>query len=162
MKDIISPTQSAFLKGRFIPDSFATANEIVNWCSRLRVESVGIKVDFEKAFDRVSWGFLKKVMTWLGASHKWCGWIQQCSSNAKVAVLVNGVPTKWIRIKRGLRQSDPLFPYLFLALAEGLARMTEKAVGNRLLQCVGPTENSKVAIIQYADDTIFFCNAKKT
>lgn len=114
MHDNISPSQSAFLKGRFILDSFVTANEIVSWCSRTKVESVGIKADIEKAYDRVRWDFLKKIMLWLGASQKWCTWIDQCTTNAKVAVLVNGVPTKWIKVKRGFRQGDPLSPYLFL------------------------------------------------
>ncbi len=90
-----------------------------------------------------------------------CGWIEQCTTNAKVAVLVNGVPTKWIKTKRGLRQGDPLSSYLFLIVAEGLARMTDKAVLNRLLSRVGPVEAAKVFLIQYADDMIFFCEAKK-
>lgn len=95
MKDIISLSQSAFIKGRFILDSLiATANEITSWCSKTGVESVGVKADFEKAYDRVRWNFLKKILTWLGANRKWCYWIEQCISNAKVAVLVNGSPTK--------------------------------------------------------------------
>ncbi len=53
MKDVISPAQAAFLKGRSILDSFATASELVSWCSKSRTEGVGIKADFEKAFDRV-------------------------------------------------------------------------------------------------------------
>lgn len=57
-------------------------------------ESVGIKSDFEKAYDRVNWEFLRKIMQWLGANQMWCGWIEKCTSNAKVAILVNGTPTK--------------------------------------------------------------------
>ncbi|XP_020112123.1 uncharacterized protein LOC109726747 [Ananas comosus] len=136
-------------------------NEIVNWCSKAGVECVGVKADFEKAYNKVSWGFLRKVMIWLGASNKWCGWIDQCIFNAKVAILVNGAPSKWIKTKRGLRQGDPLSPYLFLLVAEGPARVTNRAVCNNLLMGLGPTATSKVAIIQYADDTIFFCEAKR-
>lgn len=94
MDAIISPTQAAFLKGRSIMDSFVTASEIVSWGSKVGVECVGIKADFEKAYDRVNWDFLRKILSWLGAGDKWCGWIDQCISNAKVAILVNGAPCK--------------------------------------------------------------------
>ncbi len=62
---------------------------------------------------------------------------------------------------KGLRQGDPLSPFLYWLVAEGLARLVDKAVGNHLRRGIGPTEEAKVAIIQYADDTIFFCEAKK-
>ncbi len=94
IKDIISPCQAAFLKGRVILDSFVTTSEVVNWCSKVRSESVDIKADFEKAFDRVNWDFLRMVLKWLRANHKLCGWIEQCISNAKAAILINGVTTK--------------------------------------------------------------------
>ncbi len=136
----ISPSQGAFIKGRSILDSFTTATEIVNWCTKAGIESVGIKADFEKAFDKVNWNFVRSVLLWLGASQQWCGWIDQCLIHAKLAILVNGTPTKWIKADRGLRQGDPLSPYLFLLVAEGLARLTDRAVGNSLLRGVGPSK----------------------
>lgn len=73
MNEIISPVQAAFIKGRSILDYFVTASEIVSWCSKVGKECVGIKADFEKAYDRVRWDFLRRAMTWLGANPKWCG-----------------------------------------------------------------------------------------
>ncbi len=72
---VISRSQAAFLKGRSILDSFVTAGEIVNWGNKIGAECVGIKMDFEKAYDRVNWGFLFKVMRWLGTNQMWCGWV---------------------------------------------------------------------------------------
>ncbi len=66
MHKIISPTQTAFLKGRLILDSFVTASEIIIWCSKVQTECVGIKADFENAFDRMNWDFLKSILKWLG------------------------------------------------------------------------------------------------
>ncbi len=60
---------------------------------RMKFEGVGVKVDFEKAYDRLNWAFLHNVMEWWGFSDKWCGWIQQCVENTKVVVLVNGEST---------------------------------------------------------------------
>ncbi len=64
------------------------------------------------------------------------------------------------KTKRGLWQGDSLSPYLFLLVAEGPARMMSKVVLNELLKGVGPTMESKVAILQFANDTLFFCEAK--
>ncbi len=147
MHNIISPSQTAFLKGRLILDSFVTASEIISWGSKVKAECVGIKADFEKAFDKVDWSFLRSTRGWLGANQKWCYWIEQCISNGKVAVLVNGTPSKWIKLKRGLRQGDPLSPLLYLLVAEGLASLMERAVRNNLLRGAGPVEDNKIAII---------------
>lgn len=69
MKDILSPTQVAFLKDQSILDSVAIASEIVSWCSKTSEECVGIKANFEKVYDRVRWDFLRKIMMF-GANHK--------------------------------------------------------------------------------------------
>ncbi len=161
LQTYIGHNQSAFLKGRNIFDAFATACELVGWSSRHKIEGVGVKVDFEKAYDKLNWAFLAKIMEWWGFDSEWCGWTRLCVENAKVAVLVNGEPTKWFRSKRGVRQGDPLSPYLFLLVAEGLARMTEAAVSNNLIYGVGPTAECRVTIIQYSDDTLFFCATRK-
>lgn len=70
MHETISTSQSAFLKDRLLLDSFVTANELVAWDSYKAVEGVGVKVDFEKAYDKVSWEFLFKIMNWLGFGEK--------------------------------------------------------------------------------------------
>ncbi|OAY74230.1 hypothetical protein ACMD2_08678 [Ananas comosus] len=88
MGSLISDSQSAFLKGRNISDAFVTVRELFGWGSKQEMEGVGIKVDFEKAYDR--------EMDQLG----------------RIVLLVNGVPTNWIKMKRGLRQGDPLSPLL--------------------------------------------------
>ncbi len=69
-------------------------------------------------------------------------------------------PTTWIKTKRGLRQGDPLSPYLFLLIADALVRVTEYAVHSGLLRGVGLSEDCKVSCIQYTNDTFFFCEAK--
>ncbi len=141
-------TQSAFLKGRNISDAYATACELLGWSNRSKNEGVGVKVDFEKAFDKLNWAFLRRIIIWWGFGERWCGWIQQCVENAKVAVLVNREPTKWFKSKRGVRQGDLLSPYLFLMVVECLARMMDSAVRNiNLFQGIGPTEDCKISLI---------------
>lgn len=79
----------------------------------------------------------------------------------KVAVLVNGEATNWIKTKRGVRQEDLLSPFLFLLVAECLARMANEAISNILIKGLGPSNESRVTLIQFADDTFFFCEARK-
>ncbi|XP_020096185.1 uncharacterized protein LOC109715535 [Ananas comosus] len=90
-----------------------------------------------------------------------CGWIEQCVCNAKVATLVNGETTNWIKTKRGVRQWDPLSPFLFLLVAECLARLTSEATSNNLFKGIGPSAESTTVLTQFADDTFFFIGARK-
>lgn len=70
MNGLISPSQSAFLKGRNITDAFASVAELIGWGCKKKVEGVGIKVDFEKAYDRISWPFLFQILRWWGFNDK--------------------------------------------------------------------------------------------
>lgn len=91
--DLISISQFAFIKGRLLFDTFVTASELVAWGCKENIEEVGIKVDFEKAYSRVNWAFLFKIMEWWGFDAKWCRWMEECISNAKVEVMINGATT---------------------------------------------------------------------
>lgn len=91
-------------------------------------------------------GLLFRILQWWGFDAKWCEWIKKCVCNAKVAILVNGEATNWIKTKREVRQGDPLSPFLFLLVAECLARLTVEAIDNNLLKGVGPSDESLTAL----------------
>ena len=119
-----------------------------------------LKADFEKAYDSVRWSFLYDMMKWMGFPMKWIRWIQQCFETATVSVLVNGSPTEEFRMQRGLRQGDPLAPFLFLIVAEGLSALMRRAVSEGLFKGVEVGNNGeRVACLQYADDTLFMGEA---
>ncbi|XP_020104715.1 uncharacterized protein LOC109721473 [Ananas comosus] len=79
-----------------------------------------------------------------------------------VAVLVNGEATNWIKMNRRVRQRDPLPPFLFLLIAECLIRMTNEATSNNLIKGLGLSDTARVTVVQYADDTFFFSEAKRS
>ena len=81
-----------------------------------------IKVDLVKAYDKVSWRFLKEVLQAFGFQHDWVRWIGNLVSLAFFSILVNGAPSSTFQASRGLRQRDPLSLFLFILLAEGLGR----------------------------------------
>ncbi|GKA58048.1 RNA-directed DNA polymerase, eukaryota, reverse transcriptase zinc-binding domain protein [Tanacetum coccineum] len=92
------------------------------------------KVDFEKAYDSVSWKFLDHMLTSLGFGVKWRNWIQECLKSARSSILVNGCPSPAFLIKRGLRQGNPLSPFLFIIIMEGLHLALKDAVLSGLLR----------------------------
>ncbi|GKA35549.1 RNA-directed DNA polymerase, eukaryota, reverse transcriptase zinc-binding domain protein [Tanacetum coccineum] len=113
------------------------------------------KVDFEKAFDSVSWRFLDHVMERLGFSSTWRKWIMAGLKSSRASILVNGSPTSEFSLKRGLRQGDPLSPFLFIIVMEGLHIALKDGLTANLFQGV-KIGSSKIWLshLFYADDVI--------
>lgn len=162
LNSIISEQQSAIVGGRQILDSVITLNETIDEAKRRNVERFFFKIDFAKAYDTVDWAYLRMMMERFRFDTKWILWVMECVSTASVAILLNGSPTDEFRLGRGLRQGDPLSPFLFLIAAEGLSSMMSKATELGLFKAAEVGRN-KVLIshLQFADDTIFLGKASR-
>ena len=154
---IIDERQSAFIGGRHLLHSVLIANEVVEEAKRSQKSCIVFKVDYEKAYDSVSWEFLIYMLRRMGLCSKWIQWIEGCLKSASILVLVNGSPSFEFIPQRGLRQGDPLAPLLFDIVAEALNGLVREAVEKNLFRGfpVG-SNNVEISILQYADDTIFF------
>ncbi|GKD95980.1 RNA-directed DNA polymerase, eukaryota, reverse transcriptase zinc-binding domain protein [Tanacetum coccineum] len=82
--------------------------EIIEWHKKRNKQLLIFKVDFEKAFDSISWKYLDHILDSLGFGYTWRSWIKSCLSSLRASILVNGSPTSEFFINHGLRQGDPL------------------------------------------------------
>jgi hypothetical protein len=155
MDSVISTNQSAFIKGRNLVDGVVVVNEAVDWAKKSKKDCLIFKVDFEKAYDSVEWNFLDYMLSRCGFCAKWIEWIRVCVFAGNLSVLVNGSPTGEINIQRGLKQGDPLAPFLFLLVVEGFSGVMRRAVDLELFRGFSVGSNPMViSHLQYADDTL--------
>nr|GEZ35986.1 putative RNA-directed DNA polymerase, eukaryota, reverse transcriptase zinc-binding domain protein [Tanacetum cinerariifolium] len=95
-------------------------SEIIDWYKKCKKKIMLFKVNFEKAFDSVSWRYLDYVLDKSGFGIKWRNWIKVGLVSSKTSILINGSPTSYFSLKRGLRKGDPLLHFLFIIVMEGL------------------------------------------
>lgn len=154
---IISWTQTAFIPGRNILEGCVILHETLHELKRKGEKGVIFKIDFEKAYDRVNWGFLYEVMKKNNFSPELISWVKKFNEGAKVSINIYGDQGPFFRTFRGLRQGDPLSPLLFNLVGDALAVILEKAKERGILKGLVPDLVPRgLSHLQYADDTILF------
>ncbi|GJR44939.1 RNA-directed DNA polymerase, eukaryota [Tanacetum coccineum] len=153
--DIVNDVQSAFIKGRQILDGPFILNEVIQWCKSKKKQSLIFKVDFEKAFDTVRWDFLDDVLKKFGFGNKWCEWIQKCLKSSRGSILVNGSPTEEFQFFKGLKQGDPLSPFLFILVMECLHLSFQNVVDAGMFTGISLNHSVNLSHMFYADDAVF-------
>nr|GEU67934.1 RNA-directed DNA polymerase, eukaryota, reverse transcriptase zinc-binding domain protein [Tanacetum cinerariifolium] len=150
---LVSQEQSDFISGRQILDGPLILSEIIDWYKKQK--KMLFKVDFEKAFDSVSWRYLDHVMCMIGFGIKWQNWIKSCLYSSRTSILINGSPTLEFSLKRGLKQGDPLSPFLFIIIMEGLHIALTDVMAANLFHGVNVGSSSlRLSHLFYADDVI--------
>lgn len=146
---LISDTQTGFRKGRYIGENTRFIFDLMSYTESKKIPGLLVLIDFEKAFDSISWTFIYKVLHFFGFGKNIISWIKILNTNIKASVLQSGFLSEQFDIQRGCRQGDPVAPYLFLLCAEILAILIKR---NKDIK--GIIVNDKEhKISQYADDT---------
>ena len=130
---VIDVRKSAFLEGQSLLDGVLVANDALEEMKRKKRSCVFLKVDYEKAYDFIVCEFIYYMLGEVGFCDRWINWIKSCLEFALVSVLVNGSPTKEFIPKKGLRQGDPLTPFLFLIATEGPTGVSRMADEKQLI-----------------------------
>ncbi|CAJ2657203.1 unnamed protein product [Trifolium pratense] len=162
LPEIISPNQSAFIQGRLITDNTIIASDIFNYLSHTNRKNgfVGIKTDMAKAYDRVEWDFLEATLTAMGFPTKMIQIIMKCVTTVTFSILINGHPSIEFQPQRGIRQGDPLSPYLFIICADVLSGLITKAQKEHSIHGVKIAPGApEISHLLFADDSLFFCRA---
>eukprot|EP00253_Pinus_taeda_P011910 PITA_11910 len=116
-----------------------------------------IKLDLSKAYDRLSWNYLGKVLESFGFCRRWVDWIHSLISYPSFSILVNGTPSKTFSASRGIRRGDPLSPFLFILAAEGLGRFIKKQrEANKIKGLKLWGNNLPLTHQQFVDDIMLF------
>jgi hypothetical protein len=123
---------------------------------RGKMGEVALKIDISKAYDRVDWRYLLNVMKKMGFCERWIKWIQMCLESDEYSVMVNGEKVGPISPGRGLRQGDPLSPYLFILCAEGLTSLIKKYEARVTFMVYGRVEGPPASHTYYLLMTVSY------
>jgi hypothetical protein len=151
----IANTQTAFIKGRLNHDGALALHEIIHELKSKNLPAVLLKLDFEKAYDRVSWHFIREVLLRKGFDGAYVHRIMQLVSGGQTAIAINGELGPYFRNKRGVRQGDPISPLLFDFVADTLDAILYKAkLAGHIEGVVPHLIPGGITHLQYADETM--------
>ena len=149
LPSIINEDQTGFISGRYIGENIRILYDVLQYTEDHNLPGMLLLINFEKAFDSVSWDFLFNVLNFFNFGDSFIKWVKLLYNKCQSCVIVNGHLSEWFYLQRGCRQGDPLSPYLLVICAEILAI---------LIRCHGGIKGITVGgveflVSQYADET---------
>jgi hypothetical protein len=134
LEGLVDQCQSAFIKKRSIQENFLYVQSTIRFLHKTKKPSILLKLDIAKAFDSLSWAYLIEMMQARGFGARWCEWIAMILRTLTSRVLINGHQSESVTHRNGLRQGDPLSPFLFILAMDPLQRLLSIATERGMLQ----------------------------
>eukprot|EP00253_Pinus_taeda_P017298 PITA_17298 len=153
---LISPEQSGYVEGRQIMDGIILTHEIIHSLKQSKQAGMLLKLDLSKAFDKLSWSYIHHMLKDFGFCSTWVRWIMSLITSSHFSLLVNGFPSRPFKPSKGIRQGDPLFPFLFVIMAEGLGRHIKQALQSNQLRGISIHNSPASSHQQFVDDTMLY------
>ena len=162
MQQFVSPLQAAFIPGRKGHDNMIITQEILHSMEKKKDCSgvMALKIDLEKAFDRLEQSFIQEVLTHFNFPPNLIALIMDCISSPTVFILFNGGKLESFNPSRGIRQGDPIFPYIFILCLEYLGLLIHKKISLKAWKTVKASRSGPAfSHLFFADDLILFGQA---
>ncbi|CAN1147980.1 Transposon TX1 uncharacterized 149 kDa protein [Linum perenne] len=157
LPDLVSPSQTAFIKGRAISDNVILAHELLAKYGRKKASPrCALKIDLMKAFDSIEWSFVEHSLKAMDFPPRYVHWIMACFNSSRFSVNLNGSLIGYFPGGKGLRQGDPISPYLFVLAMQILEYLFEDAASKTLFQYHPQCRKVKLTHLCFADDLLVF------
>lgn len=158
---LISDTKSAFIPGRLISDNIMISYEVMHYLKRKRSRKEGymaLMMDMSKAYDRIEWKFLEVMLRKMGFSEKWIHLMICCVRKVTYNIVHGDTNIAHFFPSRGLRQGDPLSPYLFILCAEGLSALIQKYESSQWIKGINICRKAPtISHMFFVDDSYLYC-----
>jgi len=152
---LVLEEQIGYVEGRHILNNIIQAHEVVHSLKSNKQASMIIQLDLAKAYDKLSWSYIRAVLRAYGFDHNWIRWVMALVSTTGFSILLNGAPSRTFMPSKGLRQGDPLSPFLFVLMMEGLGRAIKTTNAEGRIQGLKLTLDGAVNTQQqFVDDTM--------
>ena len=149
LENIINENQKGFIAGRFLGENVRLIYDVLFESKKQNLPALLLSIDFEKAFDTVSWKFIMTVLDYFNFGNSIKSWVGLFQKGSKTCILQNGFMSNFFSLRRGCRQGNPISPYLFILCAEILGKMVRK---NKEIKGIS-INGKEYKLSQYADDT---------
>ncbi|XP_028124903.1 uncharacterized protein LOC114321868 [Camellia sinensis] len=158
LPDLIDPMQSAFVHGRRISDNIFLSQELMRgYHKNSPTPRCAMKVDIMKAYDNVTWDFVLHVLRGMGFPPNIICWVKACITSPSFSICINGSLHGYFKGGQGLRQGDPMSPYLFVMVMEILSKILAKKSTHLDFKFHWRCDKTKIVNLCFADDLMIFC-----
>ena len=158
LPEIIHSDQTAYIEDRNITDILRKLVDIIDYTKANNIQCILIAGDFEKAFDSLEWNFIFKTLEVFNSGKEFISWIKTLYNGISACTINNGHSSGYFDLERGVRQGDPLSPYLFILTIELLAHHIRRDKNIKGIQIA----NNESKLSQYADDTTAIVSDKNS